>query len=134
MSDLGEFKKTLAWLFALYPGAQLGAAAVEAWWSLLSEYPPELIRYSARRMVAQREELRFPPTAPELLAYVVADAKTPRRPAAADVPLLPEATLETSLGAEHPVTKAIASATSADGSIDSLAAIRAITRLVGDAP
>ena len=134
MSDYDEFRKVMAWLFALYPGAQLGASTTEAWWSLLSDYPPSLIRSSARRMVAQREETRFPPTAPELLAYVKADAKIPQKRPGGALPELPEATLETSLGAEHPVTMAIASATGPDGTIDSRAALKAIIGLVGGAP
>lgn len=134
MTEYDEFRKVMAWLFALYPGSQLGASTTEAWWSLLSDYPPSLIRSSARRMVAQREETRFPPTAPELLGYVKADAKLLRRPVNLDAPALPEATLETMLGPDDPVTKAIASATKPDGEIDQLAAVRAIVALVGGSP
>lgn len=126
-----EFRNTLAWVFDLYPGQQLTLSAAESWWSLFADRPAGLINHAARVMVAQRAETRYPPSAPELLRYVEAAAKTWAQPRPVNRPALPEPGIESLLGPGHPATLAIESARGDDGEINHRRAARALAALVG---
>jgi hypothetical protein len=112
MNDYNEFRKTIAWIFAMFPGVSISASQSEAWWSLFDAYPSDLVRDSARLMISERAETNFPPTAIELMRYVKAGAAghAARRTERPERTALPEPSAETLLGPDHPVSIAVAQA------------------------
>ena len=126
MNGYTEFRKTIAWVFAMFPGVSITAAQTEAWWSLFDAYPADLVRDSARLMISERADAQFPPTAIELMRYVKAGAPAhaARKKERPGRPALPEPGAESLLGPDHPVTAALREMR--DGVVGAAALARAI--------
>ena len=72
-SEKPKFTEQLLWMFALYPNAHVGEAAVPSYWEYLRGFSLEAVSIALRR--APSTSPTFPPTAPTLHAIAAGEEK-----------------------------------------------------------